>query len=169
MNPSRLHPLRTGPWDANKGSLSLSLNTPQNLGWGLDIEESYTKATHFLYFFTLCFFHGQWFCGFGVIELDLLDFNWILDAGWRSAPKWQRGQAAFPSQVFFWWKLRVCGFGFGISCPVCRNVFKFPLSEAAETLFDYGNGKELLHSITFCEAKYDRNGVVPIDLISAER
>lgn len=43
---------------------------------------------------------------------------------------------------------------------------KFPLSEAAETLFDYGNGKDFLHSITFCEAKYDRNGVVPIDLIS---
>ena len=32
-----------------------------------------------------------------------------------------------------------------------------------------GIGKEFLHSIIFCEAKYDRNGVVPIDLISAER
>lgn len=54
----------------------------------------------------------------------------------------------FRRRYFFWWNRMVCGFSFGISCAVCRNVFKFPLSEAAETLFDYGNGKINIYTVS---------------------
>lgn len=57
----------------------------------------------------------------------------------------------FRRRYFFWWKRRVCGFSVGISNFHFQKQLKRHLTMGMERNF---------------KAKYDGNGVVPIDLIS---